>query len=381
MVIQIKSKLPSEEISIFSRIAVLSKEHQAINLGQGYPDFEVSSELKNRVSHYLSADKDQYAPMQGILPLRQVLCKKYEAAYQSPLDPASNICITAGATEAIFTCIQAAVHTGDEVIIIEPSYDSYSPSIKIAGGIPIPILLKKDFSIDWEKVGRSVTDKTRMIIVNNPHNPTGQVWKEEDFLALSQIVKNTDILILSDEVYEHIVFDDQSHQSIISYPELFKRSFATFSFGKTFHATGWKMGYVIAPDVLMKAFYNVHQWNVFSVNSFLQYALTDHLRDASNYMELGRFYQEKRDYFISLMEETAFEPLPSYGSYFQLYDYSKISDLKDLAFSEWLIKEHGIATIPISPFCSTETPWKVVRFCFAKRKETLAKAVKRLQLV
>lgn len=379
MVIQIKSKLPSEEISIFSRVAKLSREHDAINLGQGFPDFEVSPELKNRVNHYLSKNNDQYAAMPGILPLRKILSKKYQDAYGSALDPEENITITAGATQAIFTCIQAVVQKGDEVIIIEPSYDSYAPSIHIAGGTPIPILLRKDFSVDWEMVGRSVTDKTRMIIVNNPHNPTGQVWKEKDFLALSQIVKNTHILILSDEVYEHIVFDEQSHLSILSYPELFKRSFATYSFGKTFHATGWKMGYVIAPQALMKAYKNVHQWNVFSVNSFLQHALADHLQDPKNYTELGTFYQRKRDYFFSLMEETDFQPIPSYGSYFQLYDYSKISDLPDLAFTEWLIKEHGVATIPISPFCTQETPWKVVRFCFAKKNETLAKAVKRIQ--
>jgi len=313
MVIQIKSKLPSEEISIFSRVAKLSREHDAINLGQGFPDFEVSPELKNRVNHYLSKNNDQYAAMPGILPLRKILSKKYQDAYGSALDPEENITITAGATQAIFTCIQAVVQKGDEVIIIEPSYDSYAPSIHIAGGTPIPILLRKDFSVDWEMVGRSVTDKTR------------------------------------------------------------------YSFGKTFHATGWKMGYVIAPQALMKAYKNVHQWNVFSVNSFLQHALADHLQDPKNYTELGTFYQRKRDYFFSLMEETDFQPIPSYGSYFQLYDYSKISDLPDLAFTEWLIKEHGVATIPISPFCTQETPWKVVRFCFAKKNETLAKAVKRIQ--
>jgi methionine aminotransferase len=379
--IKIKSKLPTDDISIFAKISKLSREHEATNLGQGFPDFEVSVALKDRVSFYLSNHKDQYAPMPGVPELRKALSKKYNNNYPTPLDADEHISITAGATQGIFCCIQATVHQGDEVIIIDPSYDSYGPSIKAAGGTVVPLKLKQDFSIDWDLIGSKVTDNTKMIVVNNPHNPTGQIWNEEDFLALSQIVKNTDILILSDEVYEHLVYDGATHLSILNYPELFKRSFCTFSFGKTFHATGWKMGYVIAPTALTKAFRSIHQWNVFSVNSFLQYAIADHLSDSENYTYLNGFYQKKRDFFINEMGKTRFKKIDSSGTYFQLYDYSEISDLEDVKFAEWLIKEHGIASIPISPFCAAKTDWKVVRFCFAKKESTLLEAGKKLEQV
>jgi len=379
--LQINPKLSVEKISIFSTIAQLCSKHNAINLGQGFPDFDVSPELKGRVVHYLKQNKDQYTPMAGIPELRNILAKKYTSAYKTAVDPDDNITITAGATQAIFTCIQSVVLPEDEVIIIEPAYDSYAPSIEIAGAKGIPILLNADFSMNWDAVQKAVTTKTKMIIFTNPHNPTGQVWSDDDFLALSQIVKNTDILLLSDEVYEHIIFDGNKHLSLLDYPTLSQRGFATYSFGKTFHATGWKMGYVIAPERLTRAMRNIHQWNVFSVNSFLQYALADYLKDPYTYHNLSSFYQSKRDFFQNEMASSRFKSISTKGSYFQLYDYSAISDLEDIDFTKWLIEEHGVATIPISPFCSKDSDWKVIRLCFAKKEDTLSKAVKRLQKV
>ncbi len=379
--LQINPKLSVEKISIFSTIAQLCSTHNAINLGQGYPDFDVSPLLKDRVKHYLKQNKDQYAPMQGIQELRNILAKKYTSSYKTAINPDTNITITAGATQAIFTCIQSVVLPGDEVIIIEPAYDSYGPSIEIAGGKVIPVMLNPDFTMDWNAVQKAVSNKTKMILFTNPHNPTGQIWSHEDFLALSQIVNNTNILLLSDEVYEHIVYDGKKHLSLLDYPELSNRGFVTYSFGKTFHATGWKMGYVIAPDNLTRAFRNVHQWNVFSVNSFLQYALADYLKDPDTYQNLSVFYQTKRDYFQREMEESRFKSIPTNGSYFQLYDYSAISDLDDIEFTQWLIEKHGVAAIPLSPFCSQDSKWKVVRFCFAKKEDTLSIALKRLQKV
>jgi len=376
--VSVRSKLSSQDTSIFSIIAKLSNQHNAINLGQGFPDFEIDQKLKDLVKKVSEDSKNQYAPMPGIFSLRELLSEKYNLAYHTNLDPDLEITITAGATQAIFTTIQALVRQGDEVIIIEPAYDSYAPSIQLAGGMVVPYALDRNFKVDWNELKSLVSENTRMIIINNPHNPTGQVLEDEDYSALSQITQNTDILILSDEVYEHLVYDDKSHKSILGYPDLYHRSIAVYSFGKTFHATGWKMGYAIAPKKLTQEIRNVHQWNVFSVNSLMQNVLKEYLEEPSHYLNLAKFYQEKRDYFANGMDKSRFKSIPSHGSYFQLYDYAGISDLDDMAFAEWLIKEHGIACIPISPFYTNAPNNKVVRFCFAKKKETLSTALKKL---
>ncbi len=378
---QIKSKFKNQEKSIFSIIAQLSTQHGAINLGQGFPDFEIDDKLQNLVQEISGQSKNQYAPMPGIPELREILCQKYINAYNTKLDLDKNICITAGATQAIFTAIQAFVHPNDEVIIIEPAYDSYAPSIELVQAKIIAFALDENFKIDWNKLSNMITEKTKMIVINNPHNPTGQTLNKNDLLNFEKIVLENELILLSDEVYEHLIFDGKVHQSVLAFPKLFERSIATFSFGKTFHATGWKMGYAIASQKLMDEFKQVHQWNVFSVNSLMQYVLASYLKNPANYNQLGEFYQKKRDLFQSEMSMTGFKSIPSNGSYFQLYDYSNLSDLDDIAFAEWLIKEHKVACIPISPFYTNNPKHKVLRFCFAKKEETLVNAVKRLKAI
>jgi len=339
------SKLPRSTLSIFAKVSALAKKHQAINLGQGYPDFDCDPRLQALVSKHLQAGRNQYAPMPGVLELRQAISDKIKLTYQKSLNPDTEICVTAGATQALFTAIQAFVHTGNEVIIIEPAYDSYRPSVIIAGGVPIAYRLKSpDYQVDWNVVGEMVTSKTRMIIINTPHNPTGKTLKPTDLLALQEIVAERNILVLSDEVYEHLIYDGQEHQSVLRYEKLFQQSLAVYSFGKTLHATGWKLGYCVGPEHLMTEFKNIHQWNVFSVNSFVQYAIAEYLTDHATYQQLSDFFQQKRDLLTELMKDSPLKALSSEGTYFQLYDYSEVSDMDDLKFYEYLTRAYGVAT-------------------------------------
>ena len=377
--ISISKKLNTVGTTIFTKMSALANEYNAINLGQGFPNFDCGPALVELVTKYLNMGKHQYAPMPGVPALREVLAGKYNKQYACRINPDTDICITAGATQAIFTIISAFIHPGDEVIIFEPAYDCYRPSVEIQGGIVRALPLEPpEYKIDWARFESLLNAKTKLVILNNPHNPTGTTLDDKDLVQLQYILSDTNIILLSDEVYEHITFDQRQHQSVLKYPELFERSLAVFSFGKTFHVTGWKMGYCVAPAHLMKAFKDIHQWNVFSVNSFVQYALADYLEDETHYMGLASMYQAKRDYFQEAMTASAFSSLPNTGTYFGIYDYSQISDKPDVDFAEWLVREHGIACIPVSVFYSAEREDRLVRFCFAKTDELLALAAERL---
>ena len=376
----IHSKLPSVGTNIFSIMSALANQHGAINLSQGFPDFDCPQELQNRVNFHLKNGKNQYVPMAGVPVLRERLAKKMENSYGQSINPDTEITITAGATQALFTAITAFVRSGEEVILIEPAYDSYRPAIELAGGIPIIYELQgPDYQIDWIRFGKLISSKTKMIIINTPHNPIGKVRSEDDMRTLEELTNGTDILVLSDEVYEHLIYDGKKHQSVLRFPNLFKRSLLVFSFGKTFHSTGWKMGYCVGPEPLMREFRKVHQFNVFSCNSFVQYGIADFLEDPTTYQQLPDFYQQKRDYFQNELFGSALKPLSSEGSYFQLYDYSSVSDLPDTEFAKYLTMEIGVAAIPVSVFYSSRRDEKVVRFCFAKKEETLAAAGKLLK--
>lgn len=378
--LNIRSKLPSSGSSIFSVISMLCKKYNAINLGQGYPNFDCDPALKEIISKHLSEGKNQYAPMAGIAELRSAIAFKCNTLYGCDVNPDLEITVTAGATQALFAIITAFVHQGDEVIVIEPAYDSYKPSIELAGGRVVPYRLSApEFNIDWDKFEMLVSDATRMVIVNTPHNPTGKILSQEDMMRLNNLLAGSDIILLSDEVYEHLVFDNALHNSVLKYPDLYQRSVAVYSFGKTFHSTGWKIGYCVAPDYLMKEIRNVHQWNVFSVNSFLQYALAEYLADASSYNGLSTFYQSKRDLFSEAMLGTPLKAIKSEGTYFQLYDYSEVSNSSDMDFTKTLIEDCGVACIPVSPFYSDNSQNKVVRFCFAKTDQLLLEATEKLK--
>ena len=374
-----ESKLPNVGTTIFSVMSTLAKEHSAINLAQGFPDFDCDPKLKTFVNHYMHKGYNQYAPMPGIPELRKILSEKIGRLYSVNIEPETEITITAGATQAIFTTICAFIKKEDEVILIEPAYDCYAPAVELNGGQVVPYELSPpDYRINWEDLARLISPKTKMIILNNPHNPSGAVMEKEDLQALQQILKNTSIILLSDEVYEHLVYDGKTHHSVLAYPELYSRSVVTFSFGKTFHNTGWKTGYAVAPPALMREFRKVHQFNVFSVNTPVQYGLADYLSNPYHYMGLSDFYQERRDLFASLIEKTAFRPIACKGTYFQLFDYSAISDLPDIEFARELTIKHGVAAIPVSVFYTHKTDHKVVRLCFAKKPETLQLAGKML---
>lgn len=378
----ISSKLPNAKTSIFAVMSKMAQEQNAINLSQGYPDFPVSGELMGLVSKYMKEGFNQYAPMPGIYSLREILAEKTSQLYGTNYDPESEITITAGATQAIYTIISAFIQKDDEVIIFAPAYDSYEPSIKLNGGKIIEIELdKSDYKVDWNKVKDSINDQTKMIIINTPHNPSGTVLSEKDMKFLESIVKNTDIIILSDEVYEHITFDKVKHQSACLFPGLAERSFIVGSFGKTFHITGWKMGYCLAPSELMAEFRKTHQFNVFSVNHPMQKAIANYLRSAENYLGLSEFYQSKRDFFINAIQDSKFTIIPSKGTYFQLLGYEKISDEKDIDFAIRLTKENKVASIPISGFYSTNFDNKSLRFCFAKSEETLKRGAEILNSI
>lgn len=375
----INSKLHKAGTSIFSVMSALANEHKAINLSQGFPGFEISAELVSLVNKYMKKGMNQYAPMPGILPLRECIAAKMAKLYSATYNPETEITITAGGTQAIYTAIAAMVRERDEVIIFDPAYDSYAPSVELAGGIPVHINLKQpDFSIDWNDVKKLITQRTRMIVINTPHNPTGAILTAKDMQALEKITSKTDIIILSDEVYEHVIFDGYEHQSVARFPKLAERSFIVFSFGKTFHATGWKTGYVLAPRNIMAEFRKVHQFNVFAANTPIQYAYAEFMKNEKNYSGLEKFYSKKRDYFLKLMKGSKFKALPCSGSYFQLMDYSKISNEKDTEFAVRLTKDSGVASIPVSVFYKNAPDSKLLRFCFAKEENMLEKAAIKL---
>jgi len=369
------SKLPRMGDSIFAVMSQMADEYEAINLSQGFPDFDISPELIGLVHKYMNEGKNQYAPMQGVPELRQAIADKFFEAHNVRYSPVTEINITTGATQALFTAITAFVREGDEVVIFEPAYDIYDPAVKLNGGILKYAALKHpDYTVNWDDVKKLISHKTRMIIINSPHNPTGSVLKKEDLEALAKITNNTDIIILSDEVYEHLIYDNIQHESVCCIPELLERSLVVGSFGKTFHATGWKMGYCLAPENLMTEFRKAHQFVVFACNTPVQYAIAEFLSDKENYVHLNEFYQRKRDYFVQLISKSRFKILPSSGTYFQLLDYSDFSDEKELDFAIRLTKEYKLASIPVSVFYHRPVNNKVLRFCFAKKEETLEKA-------
>jgi methionine transaminase len=376
---KIHSKQPNAGTTIFTVMSVLAAEHKAINLGQGFPDFLMDKELVALVNAAMQKGNNQYVHMNGLPLLRERLAEKINNLYTATVNPETEITITPGGTYAIYTALTTVLQPGDEVIVFEPAYDSYIPTIEINGGIPILIPLTfPDYKIDWEIVKQKISSKTKMIILNTPHNPTGSVLDANDIAELREVVKDTGIFILSDEVYEHLIFDGLQHQSMLRYSDLFQRSFVCFSFGKVYHCTGWKMGYCVAPPALMNEFRKIHQFNCFSCNSPVQFALAEFIRQKGKYLQLGNFLQQKRDYFFTLMQQTKFKALPSYGSYFQLYSYGGISNESEKEFAIRLTKEYGVATIPTAAFYKNSTNNKVLRFCFVKKETTMEDAVNRL---
>jgi methionine transaminase len=378
-VLTIQSKLPEVGTTIFTVMSSLAAELGAVNLGQGFPDYPMSADLIALVNEAMTGGFNQYVHMNGLYSLREALAEKVRLLYGATIDPETQITVTPGGTYAIYTALTTVLQPGDEVIVFEPAYDSYIPNIVINGATPVRIDLRfPEYRIDWDEVRSRISDRTRMIMLNSPHNPTGAVLRAEDMEQLRGIVRDTKLLILSDEVYEHLIFDDIPHQSILRYPDLMERGFACFSFGKVYHCTGWKLGYCISSPALMKEFRKVHQFNCFSCHTPSQVALSKFLTDKDSYLSLGAFMQGKRDYFQSLMQQTRFSPLPSYGSYFQLYKYDRISEESDKELAIRITKEYGVATIPVSAFYQSGKDDKVIRFCFAKKEETLERAVERL---
>ena len=360
-------------------MSVLAAQHNAINLGQGFPDFLMDEELVALVNAAMQKGNNQYVHMNGLVSLRERLSEKIQFLYGTAINPETEITITPGGTYAIFTALTTVLQRGDEVIVFEPGYDSYIPTIEINGAVPVLIPLTfPGYKIDWELAKQKISSKTKMIMLNSPHNPTGSVLGADDIAALQSIVKDTGIFILSDEVYEHLIFDSLQHQSMLRYPDLLERSFICFSFGKTYHCTGWKIGYCVAPTALMSEFRKIHQFNCFSCNSPVQFALAEFLQQKEKYLQLGSFLQQKRDHFASLMQQTKFKALPSYGSYFQLFSYDGISNESEKDLAIRITKEYGVATIPVSVFYKAPTDNKVLRFCFAKKESTLEEAVNRL---
>lgn len=371
----LQSKIPNVPTSIFSTMSALAHQEKAVNLSQGFPDFESDSQLINLVNKAMVNGKNQYAPMPGIFTLRSAISEKMELLYGVTYNPETEITVTAGATQAIFTAIAAIVKKDDEVIIFKPAYDCYEPTIQLFGGKSIAIQLNlEDFKIDWQLVRSKISSKTKMIIINTPHNPSGTIFSSEDMLQLEGLLKDTNIILLSDEVYEHIIFDGNKHQSAALFPSLAERAFIVSSFGKTFHNTGWKTGYCIAPKELMDEFRKVHQFNVFSVHHPTQVALATYLKSPENYDNLSSFYQQKRDLFLELIKNSRFKFTPSKGTYFQVLNFNAITDESDVDFAVRLTKEHKIASIPISVFNHNGLDAKMLRFCFAKTTDTLKKA-------
>ncbi len=379
---QIESKLPHVGTTIFTVMSGLATQHGAINLSQGFPNFNPSERLQRLVFEHMQRGHNQYSPMPGLPKLRERIAEKMERLYGRSLNPETEITVTAGGTQAIFCAIAAFVHPGDEVVLIEPCYDSYRPSVETVGGIAVPCALSApDYRIDWMAVGRLITPRTRMICINTPNNPTGTLLREADMQALSDLLKNTNVLVMSDEVYEHLIYDGELHASALRYPDLYARSLCIYSFGKTYHNTGWKTGYCIGPPELSREFRKVHQFNVFSANHPIQAAFADFMADPAEYYGLPEFYQQKRDFFQQAMAGTRFRALHCSGTYFQLYDYSAISDEPDLDFCKRLTTQFGVAAIPVSSFFSDGRDEKVIRFCFAKTEDLLEQAGKLLERV
>ncbi|MBC8754451.1 methionine aminotransferase [Kordia sp. YSTF-M3] len=376
------SKLPNVGTTIFTVMSQLAAKENALNLAQGFPNFPSDPKLIEMVQQALRENYNQYAPMPGALILREAIAEKMELLYQRTYNPETEITVTAGATQAIFTIISAFVRPNDEVIIFTPAYDCYAPAVEVHGGKVVPIQLKgTSFSVDWNEVRSKITTKTKLMIINTPHNPSGTVLSRADMLELSSILENTNIILLSDEVYEHIIFDDAQHQSVALYPKLAERAFITASFGKTFHNTGWKMGYCVAPKALMDEFKKVHQFNVFSVNHPMQIGIGRYLKNPENYLELPAFFQRKRDYFLNAIKDSRFTWKPSQGTYFQVLSYKNITDELDTEFAKRLTREHKIASIPLSVFNTYKEDHKLLRFCFAKTEETLAQAAEILNKI
>ena len=380
------SRLPNVGTTIFTLMSALAIEHDAVNLGQGFPDFECDPALIDAVTRAMRAGHNQYPPMAGVFALRSAIAKKIETLYGHCYDPETEITVTAGATQALLTAILAIVHPGDEALVIEPAYDSYAPAILLAGGIPVfvamraPAGLDSNFTIDWNAVRAAVTPRTRLVIVNSPHNPSGSTMSEADLQALDALVAANGLIVISDEVYEHMVFDGARHESIARYPALAERGILVSSFGKTFHVTGWKVGYAAAPRALMREFRKVHQFNVFTVNTPMQHALADYLDDPAPYRTLADFYADKRDYFQAGLRATRFKALRCSGTYFQLADYSAIRpDLPEAEFCRWMTCQGGVAAIPVSAFYDRPREAQLVRFCFAKSETTLVRALDRLR--
>jgi methionine transaminase len=378
---KLETKLPKVKTTIFTVMSQLATEHKALNLSQGFPDFSCPERLIDLVTKHMRAGSNQYAPMMGVLPLRQAIMGKTLAMYGAAIDVNTEVTVTSGATEALFAAIIAVVKTGDEVIFFDPAYDSYEPAIDLAGGRAIRLGLQApNYAIDWDRVRQVITPKTRMIIINSPHNPTGSVLSAADIKTLEEITRGTEILVLSDEVYEHIIFDGLRHESVLHSSSLRARSFVVSSFGKTYHTTGWKIGYCIAPAALSAEFRKAHQYITFSTVTPMQLGLADYIQeDPSHYLELPAFYQTKRDRFLQGLVGSRFTPLPCRGTYFQLLDYSKITSEGDVEFARRMTIEHGLASIPVSVFHADNHDDKVLRFCFAKSEETLQKATEILQ--
>jgi methionine aminotransferase len=375
-----ESKLPHIGTSIFTVMSQLAAKHGAINLGQGFPDFPMSAELIEGVNQAMKDGGNQYAHSYGVPALRTALAEKIQFLYGTNIHPETDITITPGGTYALYTAFTTIIQPGDEVIIFEPAYDSYIPNITINGGVVVPIALSfPTYTIPWDKVKAAITPKTKAILVNSPHNPTGTVMTHTDILQLQEIIVTNNLYLISDEVYEHLIYDNKPHASILKYPELYKRSFIIYSFGKTYHCTGWKLGYCIAPDHLSKEFRKVHQFNVFSCDTPKQLGIAKYMSNKEAYLTLGNFYQEKRDYLRALLKDTPLQAIPSSGSYFESYSYASISNEADTLFAEKLVTEYGIATIPMSAFYHDGTDHKVIRLCFAKQKETLDAAAACLQ--
>ncbi|MGB1269719.1 MAG: methionine aminotransferase [Flavobacteriaceae bacterium] len=372
-----QSKLPQVEPSIFSVMSGLANQHNAINLSQGFPNFKSDQKLLELVSKAMNTGYNQYAPMAGAMELREAIATKFTHLYQTTYKPESEITVTAGATQAIYTIISAFIKQNDEVIIFRPAYDCYEPTITLNGGKTISVQLEAPtYDVNWEDVKNKITGKTKMIIINTPHNPSGTVWSKDDMLQLQQLVSGTDIIVLSDEVYEHIIFDKEQHQSACLFPELKQQSFIVASFGKTFHNTGWKLGYCCAPEYLMLEFQKVHQFNVFCVNHPMQKAIAEYINEPQHYLELPKFYQQKRDVFLDVIKDSRFKVVPSKGTYFQVLDFSDITDENDVDFAKRLTIDYKLAAIPMSVFNKDKVDHKVLRFCFAKTEETLEQASK-----
>jgi methionine aminotransferase len=376
---QLTSKLPKTGTTIFTLMSALAAEYKAVNLGQGFPDFPMNSELTGLVTAAMTAGNNQYVPMAGLMSLREGIAEKVEQLYGACIHPDSEITITPGATYAIYTALTAILHPGDEVIVFEPAYDSYIPNIEVNGAKAVTLPLREnDFSIDWQEVRTAITEKTKAIIINSPHNPSGAVLSEKDIEELAEIVRGTGIFIISDEVYEHLVFDGYKHCSVLRYPELLERSFVCFSFGKTYSCTGWKLGYCIAPAPLTTEFRKIHQFNAFTCNAPMQFGLSEFIRQPAHYLQLGAEMQEKRDTLVQMMKGSRFQFLPSHGSYFICADYSEISEESDDVFVQTITRQAGVALIPLSSFYGEKRLSHTVRFCFAKKKETLQMAAERL---